>query len=160
VNSNNVILLIGNCGSGKTWVMKQIIRTFNLNQKAKIGKFIFQTNGKLSVLGNYDGSMFEGSDKLSMSIMTDCTLMKNVAKKHGMVIICEGDRFTNKTFINTFNPFIIKITDDGRNGRTKRGSNQTSQHLKRIATRVQNIKYDMAVDNSSDAFKEIARMIG
>jgi ABC-type dipeptide/oligopeptide/nickel transport system ATPase component len=159
VNSNNVILLIGNCGSGKTWVMKQIIHEYKLNQKAKVGKFVFQTNGTLSVLGNYDGSMFEGSDKLSMSIMTDCGLMETVAKKHGMKIICEGDRFTNTTFIKRFNPTIIKISDDGSQGRLKRKSSQSEQHLKRIQTRVQNTKANICVENSNHALQVIKGML-
>ena len=153
------ILLIGNCGSGKTWVMKQIIHEYKLNQKAKVGKFVFQTNGTLSVLGNYDGSTFEGSDKLSMSIMTDCAMMESVVKKHGMKIICEGDRFTNNTFIQRFNPIIIKILDDGSQGRLKRKSSQSEQHLKRIQTRVQNTKASICVENSNHALQVIKGML-
>lgn len=139
--------------------MKQIIHQYKLNQKAKVGKFIFQTNGKLCVLGNYDKSMFEGSDKLSMSIMTDCELMETVAKKHQMIIICEGDRFMNKTFIGRFNPIIVKITDDGREGRLLRKSAQTERHLKSIQTRVININASICVEKSDDALEAIKNLI-
>ena len=145
----DTFLVIGACGSGKTWVMKQLISQYNLNKKGKINKFVFQTDGKLSILGNYNGSTFEGSDKLSMAIMSDCDKMKQVQKKHQMTIICEGDRFTNKTFISKFDPFIIKITDNGEEGRKKRGSNQTERHLKSINTRVRNTKCDIELKNSS-----------
>lgn len=153
------ILLIGNCGSGKTWVMKELIKEYNLNKKAKVGMVVFQTNDKISVLGNYDGSLFEGSDKLSMAVMSDCDVLKQVQNKYNMMLICEGDRFTNATFINKFRPVIIKITDDGAAGRLKRNSNQTERHLKAIQTRVNNIKHNIEVKDSNEALSTIKRII-
>ena len=155
----NSILLIGCCGSGKTWVMRQIIKHFNLNKKAKAGLVRFQTNGKLSVLGNYDGSLFEGGDKLSMAVMKDCAMFEKVRSNNGMIVICEGDRFTNKTFIEICKPYIIKLTDDGAKGRLARNSNQSKRHLKSIKTRVDNIKCDQVVSNSLEAFELIKGMI-
>ena len=153
------ILLIGNCGSGKTWVMKQLIKDFELNKKAKVGMVVFQTNDKISVLGNYDGSVFEGSDKLSMAVMSDCDILKKVQNKYNMALVCEGDRFTNSTFINKFRPMIIKITDDGSAGRLKRNSNQTERHLKAIQTRVNNTKHSIEVKDSNEALLTIKRII-
>jgi hypothetical protein len=153
------ILLVGNCGSGKTWVMKQLIKDFELKKKAKVGMVVFQTNDKISVLGNYDGSVFEGSDKLSMAVMSDCDILKKVQNKYNMALVCEGDRFTNSTFINKFRPVIIKITDDGSAGRLKRNSNQTERHLKAIQTRVNNTKHSIEVKDSNEALLTIKRII-
>lgn len=153
------ILLIGNCGSGKTWVMKELIKHYDLKKKAKVGMVVFQTNDKISVLGNYDGSVFEGSDKLSMAVMGDCDILKQVQNKYNMMLICEGDRFTNSTFINKFRPVIIKITDDGSAGRLKRNSNQTERHLKAIQTRVNNTKHSIEVKDSNEALSTIKRLI-
>lgn len=155
----NSILLIGCCGSGKTWVMRQIIKHFRLNKKAKAGLIRFQTDGKLSVLGNYDGSLFEGGDKLSMAVMKDCAMLEKVRIKNKMIVICEGDRFTNKTFIETCQPYIVKILDDGSAGRLARKSNQSERHLKSIKTRVDNIKHHKAVKDSSEAFALIKGMV-
>ncbi len=153
------ILLIGCCGSGKTWVMKRLIESHALNIKAKIGLIRFVTNKSISVLGNYDGSIFEGSDKLSMSVMKDCTQWEKVREKHNMIGVCEGDRFTNRTFIETCKPYIIKITDDGASGREKRKSSQSERHLKSIATRVKNISADVEVQNSQAALNKIEDLI-
>jgi len=139
--------------------MKQLIRSHNLKTPAKVGLIRFVTNKYISVLGKYDGSTFEGSDKLSMAVMKDCPAWEKVRDKHKMIGICEGDRFTNKTFIETCKPYIIKITDDGSEGRLKRNSSQSDRHLKAINTRVSNIKADIEVANSQEALDQIQGLI-
>ena len=155
----STILLIGCCGSGKTWVMRQVIKHFKLDKKAKAGLIRFQTDGKLSVLGKYDGGLFEGSDRLSMAVMKDCAMFEKVRAKNEMIVVCEGDRFTNKTFIETCKPYIIKLLDDGSAGRIARKSNQSERHIKSIRTRVENIKANRTVKDSSEAFEVIREMI-
>ena len=61
-------------------------------------------------------------------------------------------------FIAAFNPYIIKIIDDGRSGRLKRGSSQTERHIKAIQTRVNRIKPDSLADNSRAALKAVLKM--
>jgi len=153
------ILLIGACGSGKTWVMKSLIKEHKLNTPAKVGMIKFRTNKTISVLGVYDGTVFEGSDKLSMAVMRDCQMWEDVRKEHKMIGVCEGDRFTNKTFIDTCKPYIIRITDDGQEGREKRQSSQSERHIKAIQTRVNNITPDIEVANSKEALEGIQRII-
>jgi hypothetical protein len=148
MNGRN-ILLIGNCGSGKTWVMKQLLET-GVSKPTKLGLLWFEESGGAIILGKYDGSLYEGSDRLSMAVSTDFGLLAqyNFTNKQ---IVAEGDRFTNRKFIELFNPYIIKITDSGERGREARGSNQTERHLKSIATRVENIKANAEVKNSQEA---------
>ncbi len=129
-----VFLLVGACGSGKTWVLNQLIKDLKLTILGKVGMFYFHRSERIIALGKYDGSTFEGSDKLSMAIMRDLKSFVKYAK--GKIVICEGDRFMNSTFINRVKPSIISILDDGKKGRKKRGSNQTERQIKSVSTRV------------------------
>ena len=65
----------------------------------------------------------------------------------------------DKTFINKFNPYIIKILDDGSVGREKRNSKQTERQIKTIQTRVSNIKENKTVKNSLEALNIIKTLI-
>ena len=144
-----IILLIGMCGTGKTWVMEKLIQYYVLSHRKKIGKIYYHTDNRIIAVGKYDGSMYQGSDKLSMSVMTDIDAFLEHTK--GKIIILEGDRFTNGKFIDKAKPIIIKITDDGLLGRLRRNSKQSDRHLKSIQTRVNNINADHEVINSFDA---------
>jgi hypothetical protein len=73
--------------------------------------------------------------------------------------VFEGDRFTNNKFIDKAEPLIIKIKGDGKQGREKRGSNQTERHLKSIKTRVGNIQAHQVLDNSIKALTYINKII-
>lgn len=152
-----IILLIGMCGSGKTWVMQELIQHYILSYRKKIGKIYYHTDNNIIVLGKYDGSIYQGSDKLSMSVMTDVDAFIQHTKDN--IIIAEGDRFTNSKFIAKAKPFIIKITDDGVVGRLRRNSTQSERHLKSIQTRVSNIISDANVINSIEALELIKKII-
>ena len=152
-----IILLIGMCGTGKTWVMQQLINDYFLSKRQKIGKLYFHTDDNIIVLGKYDGTMYQGTDRLSMSVMSDVdTFLKQT---QGKIIVAEGDRFTNGKFIQKASPYIIKITDDGCVGRQLRGSNQSDRHLKSIQTRVNNITANQDVINSTEALNLIKEII-
>lgn len=147
-----IILIIGECGVGKTWVMKKLI---NKTKGYKLGLYYFNENKKYIIIGKYDNSIFQGSDRLSMSVMSDLDKMLAYIKKSKKIAIFEGDRFMNSNFIKKSNPYIIKIKGDGAGGRLKRGSNQTERHLKSIKTRVSNIKENIEVENSDECLKII-----
>ena len=145
------------CGTGKTWVMEQLIKYYVLSHRKKLGKIYYHTDNRIIVLGKYDGSMYQGTDKLSMSVMTDVDNFVQYAKDK--IVIAEGDRFTNGKFIDKVSPVIIKITNDGKTGRIIRGSTQTERHLKSIQTRVNNITANIEVNNSTDALETIKNII-
>jgi hypothetical protein len=151
------ILLIGACGSGKTWVMKELIKLLKLDKLGKVGMFYYHHNTKVYVLGKYDGTTFEGSDKLSMAVMRDMESFKIFAK--GKTVVAEGDRFTNKTFIEAMKPIVVKIINDGAEGRKLRKSNQTARQIQSIATRVSNVAYKYEVENSTTALKTIYKLV-
>jgi hypothetical protein len=154
------ILVIGCAGVGKTWLMKSVISTFNCNVKRKYGKFYWHCSDDVIVIGKYDGSTFEGSDRLSMSVISD--LDGFLLLNQGKVIIMEGDRFTNRRVLERTEPTIIKIMGDGLAGRVKRGSNQSERQLKSITTRVGNIPMghnDLTASNSVEAMEIITKLI-
>jgi GTPase SAR1 family protein len=155
----NRVLLIGCAGVGKTWAIESLLKYFKCLRTHKYGKFYFHRNDNIVIVGKYDGSMFQGSDRLSMSIMTDVdAFLKHTEQDF---VILEGDRFTNSTFITKANPTIIRINGDGSQGRLKRGSTQTERQLKSIATRISNIElseWDYEVDNSKQAY-ELVKLI-
>ena len=150
------ILIIGECGVGKTWLMKQVLADHKL-RPGKIGKIKFHYNDDIILIGVYDGSTFEGSDRLSMSLNTD--LDNFLLWARSKIVICEGDRFTNSTFITKAEPVIFKIQGNGEAGRLLRGSKQTERHLKSIATRVSNIEAHVTADDSNEAYWLLNRLI-
>jgi hypothetical protein len=155
-----IILITGICGTGKTWVMNQLKEALEISSVYTYGTGLYSYLKKDGVIlvGKYDGSVFEGSDKLSMAVMTSNDKIKPVFAA-AKTVVCEGDRFSNGTFIKEFSPFIIRILGDGSAGRIKRGSSQTERHLKSITTRVENIKPDMEVQNSKECFEYILGVI-
>lgn len=157
---SNVILLIGATGTGKTWVMTELIKKYQCNRRQKMGKVYFHRSEDMIIVGRYDGSMFQGSDKLSMSVITDLESLLKHAK--GDMVLLEGDRFTNSKVIAKAKPTIIRINGDGEEGRSKRGSAQTERQIKSIFTRVHNIqlsKNDHEVENSTEALELIINII-
>lgn len=154
-----IILLIGVQGTGKTWVFKQLIERYLCNSKKKIGTIRYHTNGELVIAGKYDNSMFEGSDKLSMAVMSDYDLFMQLNEHN--IILLEGDRFTNSKVIENelYPPFVIRINNDGEWGRAYRGSNQSKSVIQRMQTRVNNITPHMEVTDSNEALKIITNLI-
>jgi len=151
-----IALIIGECGVGKTWVMKQMLKD---TKRYKLGLYCFHENDNTIIVGKYDGSTFEGSDKLSMGVMKDLDKMLMYIKRKNKSAVFEGDRFMNKNFIEKAKPYIIKIDGDGEAGRIKRGSNQTERQLKTIRTRVKNITPNEVVKNSGDCLNLIKTKI-
>tara|TARA_R110000744_G_scaffold97776_1_gene188936 strand:+ start:202 stop:666 length:465 start_codon:yes stop_codon:yes gene_type:complete len=147
-----IILIVGECGVGKTWIMKQFIKK---SKGYKLGLYYFNETDKYIVVGKYDNSTFEGSDKLSMAVMKDLDKMISYINNSSKIAIFEGDRFMNSNFIKKAKPYIIKIKGNGTAGRLKRGSNQTERQLKTIKTRVKNIQSHKEVNNSNECLEII-----
>lgn len=151
------ILIVGVPGTGKTWVMKELIKLYKCLNRQRIKRFWWHTNDDVYIVGKYDGSMFEGSDRFSLAVMMD--LDKFLAHTENKITIFEGDRFMNGTFIGKANPTIIKVLGDGKEGREKRGSEQTETHLKKMTTRVANIQAHYEVKDSGEALSLINKLI-
>lgn len=152
-----VYQLVGNCGVGKTWIMLQLLQEGSY-KPYKYGLFRFMRDGNKVIVGKYDGSTFQGSDKLAMNIASQFTQFKKVITDNNWNVLVEGDRFMNTTFRNVFNPTVIKITGDGSQGRSMRGTDQSPQHLKRINTRVTNYNSNITVTNSNAALDYLKKI--
>ena len=153
----NSILIIGECGVGKTWIMKQLLKDKQA-KRIKLGMFMFHETDEYIVVGKYDNSTFEGSDKLSMAVMRDIGYMLGYIKKANKIAIFEGNRFTNSKFIDKADPIIVRVNGDGAKGRLKRGSQQSERQIKTIKTRVNNIVAHHYVDDSNRAYNLIQRI--
>lgn len=158
VKQPRIILLTGNCGTGKTWTMLSIINAFKCRKRQRYGSMYFHSSDEVVVVGKYDGSMYQGTDRLTFAVMKDYDGF--LARMSGKFVILEGDRFMNSKVVNhTIKPFIIKILGDGAEGRRKRGSNQTETHLKKMRTRNNNITADIEVSGSAEAFNYISAIV-
>lgn len=150
------IHLTGRPGTGKTWVMKQLIKHYDCIQEGKVGLIDYVSNGMVVITGKYTGDTFEGSDKLSMAAISSVGDL--IDSLTGSSIVFEGDRFTNSTMLS-FNPIIINIEGDGAEGIEMRGSSQTPQRLKAMATRYNNYCYHYRVGSSDQALELVKNII-
>jgi hypothetical protein len=137
--------------------MKQLLKDKQA-KRIKLGMFMFHETDEYIVVGKYDNSTFEGSDKLSMAVMRDIGYMLGYIKKANKIAIFEGDRFTNSKFIDKADPIIVRVNGDGAKGRLKRGSQQSERQIKTIKTRVNNIVAHHYVDDSNRAYNLIQRI--
>ena len=150
------ILLTGRPGTGKTWVMKQIIEKYECKEEGKVGLINYLTNGKVLVTGKYEGHTFDGGDRLSMAAISSVGDL--VDSTGHMDRLFDGDRFTNSTFLK-YEPIIINITGTGEAGRKLRGSNQTEARLKSMATRYDSYSYHYRVDDSSECLRLVVDLL-
>ena len=58
------ILITGNCGVGKTYVLKTLIQSLKLTKQNRIGLLNFLECSKYIITGKYVDDVFDGSDKL------------------------------------------------------------------------------------------------
>ena len=152
------ILLTGRPGTGKTWVMKQLIDYYELKEKGKVGliDYLFSSDSDVYVTGNYVGDVFDGCDKLSMAAISSTGSF--IEETPGKIRIFDGDRFTNATFLK-YEPIIINIMGDGAEGRSLRGSNQTEARLNAMRTRYNNYPYHYRVEDSNAALGKLKQLI-
>lgn len=125
----------------------------------KAGLIRYRKQGNLIITGIYDGNMFQGSDRLSMAVAQDFAGFSKLVADRGYIALFEGDRWMNSKFREAFDPFVIRITDNGYEGRKRRDSQQTQEHIKRIATRVANYGSDIDVPDSTAALALIQQKI-
>jgi hypothetical protein len=152
-------LIIGNCGVGKTYVLRKLLSNMPENKPQKLGQVFFHEAGDVGILGKYVGGVFDGSDRLSMSVAADFPKLHRYAKANHVTLIGEGDRFMNKTFIGLFAPVVLHIQGTGEEGRARRGSAQTERQLKSIATRVSNIQAHYKFKDSEACYQFLKQAI-
>lgn len=131
--------------SGKSTIMKQLIaELLPTSTPFKAGKLRGVKDGRVYVLGIYDGGLFDGTDRLAMDVINDAIeFVRNREKEaEKAVIIAEGDRLFNKRFLDAVHARIIVIDANPielARRHKERGDTQPAEFLKRTRTKVENI---------------------
>lgn len=105
---------------------------------------VFAQGGKLQMLGVFDGSMFEGTDRLAMTAINDCLahIAKLEAEGGRRVVFVEGDRLLCDRFIRETRArlFFIdahpRVLEARQRGRQAQGHFQSATFLKAKRTKV------------------------
>lgn len=156
------IILAGIPASGKSTIFKDIRRILfqdSIEFEHKKVKGIKTINGEYQMLGVFDNSRHEGTDRLSMTVIGDAIeYINSINKGFKKVVFIEGDRLLNDRFIKETKAeiYIIEaspITILKRH--TLRGDNQSETFLKSRDTKISNIikKYNLKPyknNNTSD----------
>ena len=81
-----IIAIGGEPATGKTTLVKSILMRFKPLKKFKYGlvQGLYNERLKLYIIGVYDGSIFSGTDKLSMAVQPD--FIKLIGKLEGCTI--------------------------------------------------------------------------
>lgn len=139
-----VIYVAGVPASGKSTLMRRV-REELLDGAApfKEGKVRGIEKGPYKMLGVFDGSLFEGTDRLSMTVIGDAIAYVQRLDADGgrYVVFVEGDRLFNYRFIAETKalPLIIDANEKVLAHRhATRGDDQTNTFLKSRRTKVDN----------------------
>ena len=142
--NTKVIFIAGVPASGKTTLFKRIREHFfGSFQEFKDGKVRGIEQGDYKMLGVFDGSTFEGTDRLSMTVIDDAInyIKKQDVKPGKKVIFIEGDRLFNFRFLQETKATLI-ILDAAphvlRQRHTERGDNQNQQFLRSRRSKIEN----------------------
>jgi uridine kinase len=142
-NTSIVIALGGEPASGKTTLLKSIRKNFpNLVEfKNGLVRGQYCPNSLVYFVGVFDDSMFEGTDKLSLSVQP--SFVEFVKNTPNAKIVFEGDRLFNASVFEQLKSviFILDIDKDIHTQRhAQRGHEQNETFLKGRKTKIENIK--------------------
>lgn len=158
------IAILGYPGAGKTWAAYQYIQAllkkygFEIEETAgRIGLVDFHIfNNEIVVVGKYDGSKFQGTDRLSMAVAPHFVAFFAEMSKIGVThIIAEGDRINCMPFFKTamYHGQLerIKCNPDEatlRKQREQRNHVFPQSFLATVATKVDKHTFDQELDSN------------
>ena len=142
-NSSIVIALGGEPASGKTTLLKRIRKNFPplMDFKEGLVRGGYCPINKVYFVGVFDDTMFEGTDKLSLSVQP--SFIEFVKNTNNAKIVFEGDRLFNASVFEQLKSviFILDIDKDIHTQRhSLRGHEQNETFLKGRKTKIENIK--------------------
>jgi uridine kinase len=142
-NSSIVIALGGEPASGKTTLLKRIRKNFPPLTDFKEGlvRGGYCPISKVYFVGVFDDTMFEGTDKLSLSVQP--SFIEFVKNTPNAKIVYEGDRLFNASVFEQLKSviFILDIDKDIHTQRhALRGHEQNETFLKGRKTKIENIR--------------------
>lgn len=139
------IYLAGVPASGKTTIFKKIrSRLMSDAETFEHGLCKGIRKGRFHMIGVFDGSTFEGTDRLSMAVIDDAiSYIKRLQDEPGKsVVFLEGDRLFNERFIRETGASVILIDADEKLLSLRhaiRGDKQTDVFLKGRRTKIENM---------------------
>ncbi|MBQ6939886.1 MAG: AAA family ATPase [Alistipes sp.] len=167
--TTKVIFVAGVPATGKTTLFKRIReRLFEQCSEFKEGKVRGIENGCYKMLGVFDGSTFEGTDRLSMTVIGDAIdYIKRLEQEPGRkVVFVEGDRLFNFRFLQETRASLILLDASPEvlaQRHKERGDNQTETFLQSRRTKVENFanKYRIsrAYNNAPEDAEKIFQFI-
>lgn len=143
-NQKSVIIAVGGePASGKTTLLKRIRKNFiNLTPfKDGLVRGEYCPINQVYFVGVFDDSMFEGTDKLSLSVQP--AFLEFVQKTPNAKIIFEGDRLFNASVFDYHKSvvYILELSPSIHKERhAQRGHEQNETFLKGRKTKIDNIK--------------------
>lgn len=141
-----VIYIAGVPASGKTTLLKMVRNELFAGASSfREGKVrgIESPDGHYKMLGVFDGSLFEGTDRLSMTVIGDAiSYIKALEAAEGKyVVFVEGDRLFNARFIAETKATLLLIDANEKVlhwRHSTRGDSQNDTFLRSRRTKVEN----------------------
>ena len=136
-----VIAIGGEPGTGKTKLVKDIMNDFTLTPFSYgYVKGLYDEYKKVYFIGVFDGSIFDGTDRLSRKAITDFTKFLDYADG---IVVFEGDTlFNNKLLLMNY-PFIklvLTASNEVKGIRLQlKGNNQAEGYINKKITKLNNI---------------------
>lgn len=138
-----IVILAGEPATGKSTIMRRILPA---NKKRfKYGKVHGYMSGVTCYLGLYEGGVFDGTDRLAMSVQPHAKklVQKLVKSDKCSCIVFEGDRLFNDKFLSFLSSvadiklFVIYASEETLHRRHKeRKDNQSEVWLKGRKTKI------------------------
>lgn len=149
-----VIAIMGEPGSGKTTLMREVMKELNINKDINTSfKLVpYHQEGNIYLLGKYeDGNIYGGTDTLSMACQPEAIKFLATLPSDSIVLF-EGDRLCTASFLehcnDTYDLSIIYLKTD-REVRSvryeERGSNQNPTWLAGRESKISNILGNMVL---------------
>lgn len=148
-----VIAIGGEPGSGKSTLMKEIIKHYGVEPKYDAFKLVpYLQKDNIYILGKYEeGEVFSGTDRMSMAVQPEAVKFLESLPENAIVLY-EGDRLFTASFLehclDKYNLEIIYLSTskEVRSERYKeRGSNQNETWLQGRETKIANIMSNMTL---------------
>jgi uridine kinase len=146
-----IIAIGGEPGSGKTTLMKEIIKNLGVTPKYDSFKLVpYLQKDNIYILGKYeDGEIFSGTDRMSMAVQPEAIKFLATLPNNAIVLF-EGDRLFTASFLEhclenyDLSIIYLSTSKETRNERYKeRGSNQNETWLQGRETKISNIMTNM-----------------